>query len=227
MKFPQPRSYSILLRCKRQCGITGRGCLLDAHSLVRNGTSVICVTTLDDLNLCFSRNLGCSLGVLGRITWLTVSPLTGPVIVVRMAAANGPLAPPTNNCSSCVASREEPSPCCTRRTLDHTPACSETCLNTEQTYFGQLTVCPRTKKASANTAGIHHMQQRIAKRHGHTRLSQCPCIAHCRSAKVCAEVQVRRRTVYRTRTSEQSSWRLTLPSASHREPGPLDTHASM
>ena len=77
MKFPEPRSYSVLLRCQRHCRITGRGCLRDAHSSVRNGKSVIPVTPLDDLNLCYSRNLGRSLVVLGRVAWLAVLPLTG------------------------------------------------------------------------------------------------------------------------------------------------------
>ena len=102
---PQPRWYNVLLCSSRHCGITSRGWLRDAHSIVRDGTSVIPVTALDDPNLSHSLNLG-------------VLPLTGPVVIVRMAAASGPLAPPQVTVLRVFASREEPSPFCTRRTLD-------------------------------------------------------------------------------------------------------------
>ena len=51
-------------------------------------------------------------------------PLSGPVIIVT--SHEWPACSTRNNWSSCVASREEPSPCCTRSTLDHVPAYSET-----------------------------------------------------------------------------------------------------
>ena len=179
VKFSQPRSFSILLRCKRQCGITGHGCLRDAHS-------VIPVTALDDLNLCHSRNLGCSLVVLGRVTWLAVLPLTGPV-TVRMVAASGPSSTPSNR-SSCVASREEPSPSCTRRTLDHNPACSQTCLNTEQMYIGQQTVCPRTEMACAITIICNRESQETCA-HTFVTVSMCCTLPECKSVRQGAGTQ--------------------------------------
>ena len=53
-----------------------------AHGIVRDGTTVIFVAVLDDLNFCLSGNLGCSFVVLGRAAWLAVLPLMGPVITV-------------------------------------------------------------------------------------------------------------------------------------------------
>ena len=80
---------------------------------------------------------------------LRLSTTSTSVIIVGTVAASDPLAPPRNNCSSCVASREEPNPCYTRRTLDHTPANSETCSNTKQMCVGQQTVCQRTEMTYA------------------------------------------------------------------------------
>ena len=66
MEFSQLRSYRVLLHWQRHCRFTGRGCLRDAHRIVRNSTSVILVTALEDFNFCDSQNLGCLLVVLGR-----------------------------------------------------------------------------------------------------------------------------------------------------------------
>ena len=82
MDFPWPRSCCFLLRCQRRCRIPCSGRRRGAHGIVRDGTTVIFVAVLDDLNLCLSGNLGCSFIVLGRAAWLAVLPLTGPVITV-------------------------------------------------------------------------------------------------------------------------------------------------
>ena len=155
--FSQPRPNSVLLRCQSRCRITGRGCELDAYSIVRDGTSLISVTALDDLNFFNSRNLGRSLLVLGRVAWLAVSPLTGPVITTRMVAASGPLAPPRITVLRVLNRGKRPVPVVPGARLTTLP-CKARHLNTEQECIGQQTVCPRTINVLREN---NHMQQRI------------------------------------------------------------------
>ena len=189
MEFPQPRPCSVLLRCQRHCGITGRRCLRNAHSIVPNGMSVISVTALDDLNLCYSRNLGCLLVVLCQITSLAVLPLTGLVITVRMVAASGPLTPPPATVLRVLLRGRSPVPVVLGGRL--------TIVTRVARHFEYgASVYWAANSLSANPNGLreyNHMQQRIP-RDMRTHDGHSIHVLHmpdCEGVKV----QVRRRTV--------------------------------
>ena len=105
--------------------------------------------------------------------------------------------------------------------LDHTPACTETF------EYGAKSI-GQANSQSGNQNGLRvysHMQQRIPKdmrtNDGHSihglHVPDCNGVKGAGATQTCV-VNEDKWTI---------SWRLTLPSTSHREPEPSDTHASI
>ena len=136
-------------------------------------------------------------------------PLTGLVIRIRMVAASGPLAPPRITVLRVLLRGRSRVPVVPGGHLD-----SRRCV-------GQQTVCPRTEMAYTYTI----MCNRELKRHAHTRWSPYPCIARA-GLQWCEGVGATQKCVL-DEDKWTISWRLTLPSTSHRELEPLETHASI
>ena len=157
MDFPQPRPKSFFLRsrCRRVPGrVRGRS----ASCAVRSGSSMILVAVLDSLDFCHSHSLGDPPYFPSPDHWPCGPPIDETDLHHRAGNHGWPAYFIQSSCSSCVASRVEPNPCETRRTLGHTLASSETCLNMERNCVGQA------NNPSVNRNGLceyHHMQQRL------------------------------------------------------------------
>ena len=222
MEFLQPRPSSFFLRSRCRRRIPGRARGRRTGCAVCSGSSMTLVAVLDSLDLCHRHDLGDPLVFCRWSTGLVVLPLTRPIFIIGLVTAAWPAYSSQGGCSSCVASREEPNTCETRRTLGRTLACCATCLNMVRKCVGQA------NNLSVNRNGLceyHHMQQRLP-RGLHAYRDHSSQLLHTPHGSV-VQVQVRRRTRVCKRTSGHSNRRLTLPTISHRGPELLDTHASI
>ena len=105
-----PRPYKISFSVALHCGITSPGYLRGSRCIFRIGIPGSCHGSprfQPQLHAQSQLPPGCP----GRVTRLAFFPLMGPAIEIRRVAASAPLAPPPKSCSSCEASRVEPSPC--------------------------------------------------------------------------------------------------------------------
>ena len=140
MEFSQLRPYSFLLRSRCRRRVQGIVCQQHVHDSCRGSRQP------QPLSQPQPRRPP-------RCPWqghLTCCPPTDETDIHNQTGNLG--------CSSRVASREEPNLCCTKRTPDHTLACSGACQNMERKCVGQA------DNLSVNRKGLceyPHMQQRL------------------------------------------------------------------